>query len=265
MSSSEPAPPHRRWARPAGALALTAALVLAVPLSAAAHVHVSPDTGTAGADDTLLTFTVPNESDSAFTTRVRVDLPTATPFGEVAYDPVPGWTAKVTTATLTKPVQVDGATVTEAPVRIVWTADPGTRLTAGQEQLFTVSVGPMPDTDSILLPTTQTYSDGTVVRWDEPTPASGEEPEHPAPTLAIRAAAPEAESGAPASASAGASAGASAQPSGPTVAGSEGTAAASQGMQVLPIALSGAALLVGLAALVFAVAALLRGRRVSHR
>jgi hypothetical protein len=32
---------------------------------------------------------------------------------------------------------------------------------------------------------TQTYSDGTVVEWDQPTPASGEEPEHPAPTLTI--------------------------------------------------------------------------------
>lgn len=228
----------RRRAAVAGALALTAGLVLAVPLSASAHVRVSPVTAAAGADDTLLTFAVPNESDSATTTRVQVDLPTATPFGEVAYDPVPGWTAAVTTARLPKPAKVDGATVTEAPVRIVWTAASGTRLTEGQVQLFTVSVGPMPDTGRVLLPTTQTYSDGSVVHWDEPTSATGEEPEHPAPAVYIRDAVPEADP----------------QPAGVSVTATPGT-------QVLPIALSGAALLVGLAALVLAVAALLRVRR----
>ena len=39
------------------------------------------------------------------------------------------------------------------------------------------------DPGTVLLPATQTYSDGEVVRWDEPTPSSGEEPEHPAPAL----------------------------------------------------------------------------------
>ena len=34
----------------------------------------------------------------------------------------------------------------------------------------------------------QTYSDGKVVKWDEPTPASGEEPEYPVPTFVITAA-----------------------------------------------------------------------------
>ena len=34
----------------------------------------------------------------------------------------------------------------------------------------------------------QTYSDGEVVRWIEPTPASGEEPERPTPTLTLQAA-----------------------------------------------------------------------------
>jgi hypothetical protein len=37
----------------------------------------------------------------------------------------------------------------------------------------------------LVFPTTQTYNDGEVVQWDEPTPASGEEPEHPAPTLTV--------------------------------------------------------------------------------
>ena len=40
----------------------------------------------------------------------------------------------------------------------------------------------------MLLPATQTYSDGKVVKWDEPTPASGDEPENPAPALVVTAA-----------------------------------------------------------------------------
>jgi hypothetical protein len=32
---------------------------------------------------------------------------------------------------------------------------------------------------------TQTYSDGTVVHWDQPTPPGGAEAEYPAPTLAL--------------------------------------------------------------------------------
>lgn len=234
---------HRTWARPVGALALTAALVVAAPLSASAHIRVSPVAAAAGADDTVLTFAVPNESDSATTTRVRVDLPTSTPFGDVAYEPVPGWSAHVTTARLARPAKVDGATVTEAPVSIEWTAAAGTRLTDGQVQLFAVTVGPMPDTGRVLLPATQTYSDGSVVRWNQPTPATGEEPAHPAPTVYIRDALPEAD----------------AQPAAGGL-----TVSAASSTQVLPVALAAAALLVGLAALVFALAALLRMRRSSR-
>jgi hypothetical protein len=47
----------------------------------------------------------------------------------------------------------------------------------------------LPDTDTVSFPATQTYSDGTVVKWDQPSPPGGDEPEHPAPTLALSAAA----------------------------------------------------------------------------
>ncbi|HET6825659.1 MAG TPA: YcnI family protein [Amnibacterium sp.] len=169
-----------------GVAALAAvALVLAVPLSASAHVRVYPKQAVAGADDTLLTFSVPTESGSATTTRVVIDLPTATPFGDVSYQPVSGWTATVVDGRLPHPAKVDGTTVTEAPLRVVWTADPGTRLAGGQFQDFVLSVGPMPETGRIAFPTTQTYSDGKVVTWTQPTPASGEEPDSPAPVLYI--------------------------------------------------------------------------------
>ncbi len=172
--------------------ALTAALVLAVPLSASAHVHVDPDQSEPGADDLRLTFTVPNESASAVTTGVSIGLPTATPLADVAYLPVPGWTARIVQGTLPKPAKVDGTTVTEAPLRVEWTADDGAAaIRAGQIQEFVITAGPIPDVATLAFPTAQTYSDGTVVTWDQVTPSSGAEPEHPVPTLYVTATAPD--------------------------------------------------------------------------
>lgn len=76
--------------RAAAVALLAAALILAAPLSASAHIRVHSEQAVAGADDTLLTFSVPTESATATTTGVVVDLPTATPFGYVSYQPVPG-------------------------------------------------------------------------------------------------------------------------------------------------------------------------------
>lgn len=173
-------------------LGAAAALALAAPLAASAHVHVDPDTARPG-DYATLTFRVPTESATAGTVKVEVDLPTATPFGSVSYQPVPGWSAKIVTETLPKPVKTATATITEAPTKVIWTADAGNQIAPSQFQQFTISAGPVPNTGSIMLPTRQTYSDGSVVNWDEKTPSSGAEPEHPAPTLYINDAPPAAE------------------------------------------------------------------------
>jgi uncharacterized protein YcnI len=183
-TSSIPAPRRRGILRTATALVGGVALAVAVPLAASAHVRVSPDQAAAGSYSTL-TFKVPTESATATTTSVTVDLPRDTPFSSVSTEPVPGWTAEVTTEELATPVETDDATITEAPVAVEWTADDGVGLRSGEFQRFTVSVGPVPDTGSIVLPAHQGYSDGSVVDWDEATPASGEEPEHPAPTLYV--------------------------------------------------------------------------------
>ncbi len=145
-------------------------LVLGAPLAADAHVKVSPNTATAGAD-IALTFRVPNESATAGTVKVEIDLPTKTPFAGADYQPVPGWSAQVVSATLPKPIKNDGAEVTEAPTKVVFTADPGTKIGLGQFQEFSLALDLTPDTGSVEFPTYQTYSDGTVVKWDEKTPA----------------------------------------------------------------------------------------------
>lgn len=179
-------PTLRRALVTAGA-ALTLTALAAAPASA--HVRVTPDGEAAAGGYAVLTFRVPNESATAATTKVEVALPTDTPLASVSVEPVPGWTAEVERAPLPEPVELHGTEVTEAPVRVTWTADSdAAALSDGEFQRFTISAGPLPEVDELLLPTTQTYTDGSVVAWDEPTPASGEEPEHPAPVLQVSAA-----------------------------------------------------------------------------
>ena len=61
----------------------------AAPLAASAHVTVNPNTADPGSYATVQ-FRVPNESETATTTRVEVQLPTDTPFIYAAYEPIPG-------------------------------------------------------------------------------------------------------------------------------------------------------------------------------
>lgn len=172
-------------ARATIAAAAIAMLILAAPSAASAHVQVNPDRAPSGSYATL-TFKVPTESATAGTVKLQVDLPTDTPFGSVSYQPIAGWKTEVVTEKLAQPITTDDGTITEAPVRVIWTADPGVQIAPGQFQEFVISAGAVPDTGSILLPTHQTYSDGSVVDWAEPTPASGKEPEHPAPILYVK-------------------------------------------------------------------------------
>jgi len=67
---------------------------------------------------------------------------------------------------------------------VTWTAAPGAGIGPDQFALFRISVK-LPDNQTVTLRATQTYSDGTVVKWDQPTPPGGAEPEYPAPELAL--------------------------------------------------------------------------------
>jgi uncharacterized protein YcnI len=184
----------RTTARLVATAAAVGILVLGAPLAAFAHVKVSPNTASAG-DDIALTFRVPNEQESAGTVKVRIDLPTKTPFAGVDYQPVAGWTAQVLTEKLPKPIMNDGVQITEAPTAVIFTADSGVQIKAGQFQEFALALDLTPNTGSVEFPTYQTYSNGDVVKWDEKTPASGEEPDNPAPTLYINDAPPSNEGG----------------------------------------------------------------------
>jgi uncharacterized protein YcnI len=161
-------------------LAGSIALALAVPLAASAHVTIDDDTAEAGSY-TLLTFKVPNESATATTSSITLTLPGDAPFASVSYVPVPGWSAELTRTTLPEPVMIGDTELTQAVTQVTWTAEPGHEVGPGQLQLFPLSLGPVPDTDPIVLPVDQTYTDGTVVSWSE----TGEGAEHPAPVLHV--------------------------------------------------------------------------------
>ncbi|MBK4346006.1 YcnI family protein [Lacisediminihabitans sp. G11-30] len=167
------------------AISAGAAFAIAAPLSASAHVVVTPNTAEAGSYS-LVTFKVPTESATASTVKLEVDLPTATPFSSVSYVPVPGWTTELTTETLPKPVAVGENKITTAVTKVVWTAGPGAEIAPGQLQLFPLSLGPVPDVKKVQFTAVQTYSDGKVVNWAD-TSADADEP---APALYVNEAPP---------------------------------------------------------------------------
>lgn len=190
---------RRRSATAAAVLALgVATAVLGFAAPASAHVTVNPQEATQGGYGRFA-FRVPNESDTAATTKVEVVLPENAPVGSVATMPVAGWTVVVEKRKVDPPVEVHGSQLTEVVSKLTWTAAAGGGVKPGEFQEFPVSMGPLPTAERMVFKTLQTYSDGNVQRWiEEPTPG-GEEPESPAPvlTLAAGAASPSAAPAAP--------------------------------------------------------------------
>ncbi|WP_111768157.1 YcnI family protein [Nakamurella deserti] len=173
----------RRIRRATTVLVAGGAALLLGAGTALAHVTVTPESVVAGGYTTI-GFRVPNESDTANTTKVEIQLPADTPFGFVSAQQIPGWTIDVIETALPAPVTVGNFTLDEAVTGVTFTAD-GAGLPPHEFTVFNLLVGPVPDVASMQFPAVQTYDDGEVVSWSEPTPGSGEEPEHPAPQLTI--------------------------------------------------------------------------------
>jgi len=161
--------------------------VLALAAPAYAHVTVSGQGATQGGYATL-TFKAPTESATASTTKLEVDFPAEAPIASVSVQPKPGWTWSEKTAKLATPLtDDDGNQITEAVSSITWTAT-GTGIRPGEFDTFNVSAGPLPKVDSLAFAAIQTYSDGSVVQWNQTAaPGSNSEPEHPKPTLTLTA------------------------------------------------------------------------------
>lgn len=179
--------PLRRTLKAITTGSLAAAMLVIGMSAASAHVHVDPDDPAANGY-THLTFSVPNESATAKTNKIVVDLPTEIPFTSVSVKQMDGWSAQVITSELPKPATIDGSTVTKAPSQVVWTADAAHEIGQNEYQTFSLSVGKLPAAGTtITLAAEQSYTDGSVVKWDQKTVEGQAEPEHPAPSFVTAA------------------------------------------------------------------------------
>jgi uncharacterized protein YcnI len=149
--------------------ALGGAVVLLLWLAAPAWAHISPTISEAPAGG-FATFAliVPHgcEGEGGDTVKLEVQLPDGIESATPQF--IPGWEATVDDA---------------GPVVVTWEGGP---LPHDQFQEFGLSVQ-MPDTpgETALFPVIQTCESGEEVAWTEETPEGGEEPEHPAPAIAI--------------------------------------------------------------------------------
>lgn len=167
--------------------AVTALIGFAAP--AFAHVSVQPEGTAAKGGYAVVDFKVPNERDDASTTKLEITFPTDHPLASVMPERIAGWTAKVTKSKLDKPLEMHGQKITEAVSKVTWTADAKNGIQPGFFQKFPVSLGTLPeDTDEMVFKAVQTYDNKEVVRWIEVQKDGEEEPENPAPVLALSAA-----------------------------------------------------------------------------
>ncbi|WP_066946506.1 DUF1775 domain-containing protein [Streptomyces lushanensis] len=153
------------------AAVLAASVALAAPASA--HVEVEAPGAAALAENVTLAFTAETESDTAGITALEVILPDGVAPADITYGKGPkGWRLAATAR---------GYTVS------------GPAIAVGGDAAYTVTVRQLPDAESLAFKTLQSYDDGRVDRWIElEEPADGGHGS-PAPTLALRPAAPGAE------------------------------------------------------------------------
>jgi uncharacterized protein YcnI len=170
---------HRLWARSltlsfSVSLTLAAAGVLALSSAAAADVTVTPSEATRG-DAASVTFEVRNLRPGAHTTRVEVDLPAEHPVAEVYPMSHPDWAPKIIQHRSSRPLPgVHGTGLTTVTSAIIWQRAADASPPPPVERLR-IELGPLPDADSFVFTVVQTYSDGTVQRWQGPSlTASGQ-------------------------------------------------------------------------------------------
>jgi uncharacterized protein YcnI len=129
--------------------ALIAVILLFVfQLNASAHVSVKPLQSAAGSSETY-TLTIPTEKNSP-TKKVALQIPANVAFD--SYQPVPGWTVKVT-----KNSSGHVQTVT-------WTAT-GAGIAPGAFQQFQFRALNPKKTGNVAWNAYQTYKDGSIVEW----------------------------------------------------------------------------------------------------
>ena len=181
--------------------AALAALTMSIVVAGTASAHVSvSSTDAAPGGYGKVTFRVPNESDTASTVALRIQIPEEAAMTSLRTQPIPGWTVTRTTTDLAKPLQFQGETITSYVSVIEFRAAAAGGIGPGEFQEFALSGGPFPEADQLTFPAVQVYSDGSETAWIEPSVEGQAEPEHPAPVLNLAADAAAGSSGATGSA-----------------------------------------------------------------
>jgi uncharacterized protein YcnI len=160
-----------------------AALLASPP--ATAHVDAILEGGGPG-ETGLITLRVPGESGNPATTKVEVRIPDDIQIRTVLAQPVPGWRLDIKKKKTNPPIyRDDGTPVDEVVSSVTWTAT-GPGILQGQFDDFVLEAGPLPDVETLALPTFQTFADGTTDAWTEPAP-EGSDPEFPVPAVKLGA------------------------------------------------------------------------------
>jgi uncharacterized protein YcnI len=163
--------------------ACTAIALFACATSALAHISIHPNTVPAGAFATL-DVRVPGEQQGAHVTKVDVLFPAG--FTDVDYEAVPGWSVDVIERKLATPLHSDGETIESEIAQLVWTwTGPLGEVSDGQFIQLPLSVAIPSDATGKALEfrTVQSYSDGQVVHWIDPSLDA----EHPSPRINVTA------------------------------------------------------------------------------
>lgn len=151
----------RARSRAAVVLATTTAALAAsvvVASTACAHVTVS-STDAAPGGYGKLTFRVPDESDTAGTVALRIQVPEESALASLRVQPVPGWTVSVTNSELPEPREVHGQEITSYVSVVEYRADPGAGIAPGEFAEFALAGGAFPDdADELSFPAVQTSS-----------------------------------------------------------------------------------------------------------
>jgi uncharacterized protein YcnI len=159
-------------------------LLAAGAMPASAHVSVDPGQAAQGSL-ARLAFRMPTER-AGNSVKLKVEFPTNPLLGHVLAMPHVGWRVAIAKRHLNPPVVIDGAPVSEVVSSVTWTAQ-SKKYAVGPDEFdeFAVLAGFMPKVDRLYFPATQTYSDGTVINWNQIPSSTNPTPANPAPSLKL--------------------------------------------------------------------------------
>jgi uncharacterized protein YcnI len=152
--------------------AIITGVIALVAGPAFAHAEIERDGAVSSVGIVRASLTVPNEETSSGTVRIRLVFPDTPALNTAQPDPVDGWNFNVEKNAAGDVTQV------------VWTGGP---VTGSKSVTLSMTIGAVPSgTDTVDFKVLQTDDNGDDVRWIEPTPPGGAEPEHPAPVLYVK-------------------------------------------------------------------------------